>query len=317
MKKILVLYFSGAGATKKVAELIYAQLSQSQSSEVYIFSIESEDMPNIVGYDALVIGTPTYHAAPPKALMDYIDTISRLPKESPVFIYNTRGLCSLNTNRILAKQLQNKNIVTIMDRAYRSPASDGSLFAPFIGRFFEFEKDLEKKINCDCMAFLELLKQDIIHGYIPRFQFGSIINAPNKAAGQLITKQIYLHKDKCIKCGMCIEQCPHKTFSTDKQGYPLFNPKNCENCYRCVHYCPEMALSLSKRKTPKKLLKYKEYTFLKQCTTRLLLVSLPLFFVVVPRLASARLRPPPRKSTNFRSRRSEIFEFSDLLQNEA
>ena len=256
MKKILILYFSGVGATKKVAELIYAQLSQSQNHEVDIHSIENKNIPNIDCYDAFVIGTPTYHAAPPKALMNYIDTISRLPKESPVFIYNTRGLCSLNTNRILAKQLQKKNIITIMDRAYRSPASDGSLFAPFIKRFFEFEKDLEKKINYDGMTFLGLLEQDIIQGYIPRFQFGSIINAPNKAVGQLITKKIYLHKDKCIKCSMCVEQCPHKSLSMDKQGYPLINQKGCENCYRCIHHCPQMALSISKRKTPKKLLRY-------------------------------------------------------------
>ena len=143
-----------------------------------------------------------------------------------------------------------------MDRAYRSPASDGSLFAPFIGRFFEFENNLERKINCDCMTFLELLKQDIPQGYIPRFQFGSIVNAPNKAAGLLITKKIYLHKNKCIKCDICVENCPYKILSPDKQGYPLFNPKGCENCYRCVHHCPQMALSLSKRKTQKKLLKY-------------------------------------------------------------
>lgn len=256
MKKILVLYFSGAGAAKRVAEMMCNQLSKSQSSEVDILSVESENMPDINRYDALVIGTPTYHAAPAKAIMSYIDTIPRLPKESPAFVYNTRGLCSLNTNRILAKQLKKKNIVTVMDRAYRSPASDGSLVAPFIRRFFEFEKELEKKINCDCMTFLELLKQDRIQGYIPRFQFGSIINAPNKAAGHLITVKIHLHKDKCIQCGVCVEQCPHKTISIDKQGYPLFHSKDCENCYRCVHHCPEMALSLRKGQTSKKTLKY-------------------------------------------------------------
>ena len=259
MKKILILYFSGAGATKRVAEIIYTQLSQSQINEVDMLSVESEDIPNISEYDALVIGTPTYHAAPAKAIMSYIETMPRLKKKSPAFIYNTRGTCSLNANRILSKQLQKKNIVTIMDRAYRTPASDGSLFAPFIRRFFEFEKDLEKKISCDCTTFLELLKQDMTQGYIPRFQLGSIVNAPNKAAGHLITKKIHLHKDKCIRCHVCIEKCPHKAFSQDKQGYPLFNQKGCENCYRCVHHCPKMALSLSKRKTPKKLLKYEDY----------------------------------------------------------
>ena len=156
MEKILVLYFSGVGATKKIAELI--ALNLSQSCEVDIFSIEDKDVPNINGYDALVIGTPTYHVAPAKTIMEYFDTMPRLDKEYPAFVFNTHGLCSLNTNRVLAKQLQKKNIITVIDKAYRSPASDGSLIAPFIKRFFEFEKNIEKKVDYDCTVFLELLK---------------------------------------------------------------------------------------------------------------------------------------------------------------
>jgi len=254
MKKILILYFSGVGATKKIADLMYTSLLQN--SEVDIFSIENKNIPNIVEYDGLIVGTPVYHGAPAKTVMDYWDKKSRLSKETLTFVYNTRGLCSLNTNRILAKKLFQKNIYVIMDKAYRSPASDGSIIAPFINRFFEFEKDIEKKIDQDCLKFLEMLNYDTPQRYIPKFSFGSIVNAPNKAAGQLITLKIHLHKDKCIKCGHCVEQCHRKVFQKDKNSYPIFTSKGCENCYRCIHHCPKTALSLSKNKTPKKLLQY-------------------------------------------------------------
>ena len=141
-----------------------------------------------------------------------------------------------------------------MDKAYRGPASDGSLIAPFIKRFFEYEKNLEQKIDRDCTVFLELLNKDVLQDYIPRFQFGSIINAPNKASEQLITLKIHLHKDKCVKCGKCISMCPHQAFSSDKNNYPLLDSKCCENCYRCIHHCSSLALSLSKKKSPKKTL---------------------------------------------------------------
>jgi len=252
--KISIIYFSGVGATKMVAELMHSRLSQN--CEVDIFSVESKNTLHIDNYDALIVGTPTYHAAPAKIIMNYFDKIPRFIKDVPAFVYNTYSLYSLNTNRILAKQLQKKNIHTIMDKTYRSPASDGSIIAPFVKRFFEFEKDLEIKIDHNCMEFLEMLKQDNPRGYIPRFQFGSIINAPNKAAGQLITLRIHLHKDKCVKCNHCIEHCPHAAISTGKDDYPLFISKNCENCYRCIHHCTKVALSLSKRRTPKKLLRY-------------------------------------------------------------
>jgi ferredoxin len=254
MKKILILYFSGAGATKKIAELMYSILLQY--CEVEIYSIENNNIPSIANYDVLIIGTPVYHGAPSIAIIDFFDTIPELNKETYAFVYNTRGLCSLNTNRILSKKLYTKNIKTIMDREYRSPASDGSILAPFIKRFFEFEKDFENKIKRDCAIFLELIKSNNVKDYIPKFRFGSIINAPNKLAGQLITLKVYLHKEKCNKCSQCIKNCPHSAFSIDTDSYPLYASKNCENCYRCIHHCPNLALSLSKKRTPKKLLKY-------------------------------------------------------------
>ena len=267
MKKILILYFSGVGATKRIAEIIYTQLLRNLEvdppSKIDIFSIEKlKNEINLENYDALIVGTPTYHAAPSKVVMSYFDSVPQLAEKMPAFIYNTRGLCSLNTNRILAKQLHKKNILTIMDRAYRSPASDGSIIAPFVKRFFEFEKNIDEKISIDCAFFLELLElpeKNITQSHIPRFKFGSIINAPNKLVGQLITIKIHLHKSKCIKCGQCIETCPHAALSRDKDNYPLFIPKSCENCYRCIHHCKSMALSLSKRKTLKTSLRYSDY----------------------------------------------------------
>ncbi|MGL5435439.1 MAG: EFR1 family ferrodoxin [Lachnospiraceae bacterium] len=254
MQKILILYFSGAGATKKVAELMYFFISQI--CIVDIFSIENHADFDMNNYDALIIGTPVYHAAPSYFVTDYFDSISPLTKATPAFIYNARATWSCNTNRILAIQIRGKNIITIMDKDYRSPASDGSLIVPFIHRFFEFEKNLQQRITLNCNAFLKLLQEDTPQGYIPRFRFSSVINAPNKLAGQITTFKIHLHRDKCNKCGKCIDNCPHNALDKDNSGYPVFITKNCENCYRCIHHCPQKALSLSKRKAPEKVLKY-------------------------------------------------------------
>lgn len=252
MKKILVIYFSGAGSTKKVANLMCNRLLHD--CEVDIFSIESKEIPNINNYDALIVGTPTYHAIPSKLIMDFFNAISPLAEVVPAFIYNTRGLFSFNTNRALAKVLQAKNIFIIMDVAYRSPASDGSILAPFVKRFFEFEKDIEKKIDCDCTTFLALLNKENYKFYIPRFQLSSFFNVPNKAIGQRYTAKIYLHEDRCSKCGKCNMQCPHSAFSSDINDYPIFDSRKCENCYRCVHHCPTLALSLRKRAKLKRTL---------------------------------------------------------------
>lgn len=255
MEKILILYFSGAGATKKIAEFMQTFLSNSQDCIADVFSIE-----NFTGfmndYDAIIIGTPVYHGTPSRVVKDYFNTVIPLMKPIPAFIYNTRGLWSCNTNRILAKLLQSKNIITIKDKDYRSPASDGVLIVPFAKRLFKFERNLHTNIGLDCTEFMKLLRDQNPCGYIPHFRFSSIINAPNKLVGQLVTFKIYLHRDKCVKCGKCIENCPHHALKKNDLGYPLFFKEKCENCYRCIHHCPAKALSLSKHRTPKKLLTF-------------------------------------------------------------
>ena len=252
--KILILYFSGAGATKRVAQLMHRLLSQTCA--VDIFSIESSAKLNLNDYSALVVGTPVYHAASPGIVTGYFDGIRPLAKATPALIFSTRGLCGLNTNRILAKQLRRKNIITIMDTAYRSPASDGSLIAPGIQRFFEFEPGLGRKVAKDCAAFLRLLQTRPLRGYIPRFQFGSVVNAPNKLAGQLIRLRIHLHRERCTKCGKCAANCPVNAITNDYSGWPVIAKAKCMNCYRCVHHCPGLALSLSGRRPLGRVLKY-------------------------------------------------------------
>lgn len=254
--KILILYFSGVGSTKRVAELMQNCLLHSKSCTVELLSVENAIGFSLSDYDAFIIGTPVYHAAPSSIIKKYFNVISPLSKPTPAFIYNTRAWYSCNTNRLLAKQLSKKNIITIKDRDYQAPASDGSLMLPFVKSFFDFEKNINEKIYWDCMDFLEMLQTEPLCGYIPHFRFSSVINFPNKLAGQMLTFKIFLHQDKCARCGRCIENCPHHALKKSDLGYPLFLMAKCENCYRCIHHCPAKALSLNKHTTPQKLLSF-------------------------------------------------------------
>lgn len=252
MKKIAILYFSGAGSTRKVASLIYKTIHKK--CDATLRQIEQAGSLNLNEYDALIIGTPVYHAAPAELIMAYFSTVAPLPKLIPTFIYNARTLCSGNTNRILAKHLKRCNIVTVLDRKYRTPASDASLLLPSVKAFFKFDKKLKNRVASDSLRFLTKIDGPI-SGYIPRFRFSSIINAPNKLLGQSTTFTIYTHKQHCIKCKKCAVNCPHNAIIMDESGYPSILRSKCENCYRCIHHCPSKALSLNKHHGPEKLLK--------------------------------------------------------------
>ena len=259
--KILILYFSGVGATKKIAEMMASSLSDH---EVKLYSVEEKVFKDFSCYDALIVGTPTYHASPAQFLMDYIDAIPVQNQQLPTFVFNTKGLASCETNRILAKKLLSKNLITIYEADYLAPASDGSLFVPQIKRFFKFEKDVGLKVIRDCTHFLQSVhaqqllhtQEDKVTAKIPPIRFSTFINAPNKFGSSFVKMNIHLHQDTCIKCNLCIKGCPYDAFTISEALFPVVIKDKCTNCYRCIHHCPTQALSLFKKKKHKRVLKY-------------------------------------------------------------
>ena len=51
--------------------------------------------------------------------------------------------------------------------------------------------------------------------------------------------------EKCIKCGICIENCPTKVLAYDDYKSPkMEKPKNCMKCQHCLAICPVGAISI-------------------------------------------------------------------------
>ncbi|MCD6418387.1 DUF362 domain-containing protein [bacterium] len=53
-----------------------------------------------------------------------------------------------------------------------------------------------------------------------------------------------LNRDKCTKCGVCIQHCPAGAVSFDEDGYPVFNLQKCISCGECIALCPQVALKI-------------------------------------------------------------------------
>lgn len=254
MKKVVVLYHSGVNNTKIVSEKIYNHIKKITGIEIYSVERLPKDF-SLNNYSGIVIGFPVIHTAPSKRILEFINKIEKALTNKPAYIFTTCGLYSGNALREFSKKCMNKNIIPVVTRDFNNcPAIDGVLLAPFIKSFYKFPKNLEEKIVLDVVKFKKVIKTNKYSLNIPGFKLYTVLNYPNKLAGQLITFPIYLHNDKCIKCNKCIINCPSKAIEKDKIGYPKFHLKKCEKCYRCIHHCPSKALSLSKKKTPEKLL---------------------------------------------------------------
>jgi len=67
--------------------------------------------------------------------------------------------------------------------------------------------------------------------------FGQIISPFNSCLPKI-------HHDKCIKCGLCAEQCPVQACTHEKKQYPVIANEECIKCYCCQEFCPADAISL-------------------------------------------------------------------------
>jgi pyruvate formate lyase activating enzyme len=54
-------------------------------------------------------------------------------------------------------------------------------------------------------------------------------------------------REKCARCGTCIQVCPQGALSFGEDGYILIDRVKCNGCGDCVDECPESALELAGR----------------------------------------------------------------------
>lgn len=61
-----------------------------------------------------------------------------------------------------------------------------------------------------------------------------------------IANRPVIDKEKCIKCGVCVEHCPVPgkavDFKNGKKQPPVYNYKKCIRCYCCQEMCPKGAI---------------------------------------------------------------------------
>lgn len=255
--KLLVVYHSGVGNTKFVAEILYHKLLLTNDVELKAV----EDVIDGIRYDdfdGFIFGFPTYHVNPSVSMTNFLDHIEKVEDKKPVYIFTTCGWFSANSTRIFAKSCLDKNFIPVLSRSFRCPGTDGVLLAPYIRFFYTFEKKLLDKIEIDVNEINKVFSPNP-RVNMPKFSWASVLNYPNMKLGQAYTFNINLHKENCIKCGKCIKHCNVKGLILGDNGYPIFNKDNCEKCYRCIHHCSENALSLSKKKMPNRLLTQEFY----------------------------------------------------------
>jgi NAD(P)H dehydrogenase (quinone) len=73
MAKALVLYFTRTGNTKAMAEVV-ADGAEKEGAEVVLKDVEETSQEELLDYDAIIVGSPTYYGGMAGKLKDFLDS---------------------------------------------------------------------------------------------------------------------------------------------------------------------------------------------------------------------------------------------------
>ncbi len=266
-KKVLLAFYSGAGSTKTIAEVLLIKL-QKINHEIDLLDIDVGTDVNILNeYDFIIFGTPTYHCYPPKTVSEFISKIKYQTNIKHIYLFATYGLYVGNNLRMIAKEFLNKNIQTVGFTGFKSPASDATLLFPtFIKMMYHYKSSIKNEITGTVNEIDRLLKSNTFKTKIPFYKWYAPLDwLPNK----FYTARKF-HKDYKPNIKVIIDRWDGKEIDCPRNCWeiinnkPKYNPDNCEFCLRCIHRTQNKAVIFSNSMEDRERLDKGFYDKLKQ-----------------------------------------------------
>ncbi len=251
--KSIIVYFSPAGTTRRIADLIAKTLNKS-SHEIEILDMgdpcSDTDFHTLKNRlkegDCLWIGSPIYtgHAVPPVEKF-----ISKLPESKGVFAVPfvtygavTSGVGLYEMGMQLARRgfliLGAAKILAIHSMLWFSKNPPGNGHPG---------QDDEKQVKSLIKSVVKkIIDPDAGNSIDPKILNYQPIKVKERAKTWNITllrqkmPPMKLDKKKCTKCSICAERCPVQNISLNP--WPKIGD-NCLLCFNCIRYCEPKALT--------------------------------------------------------------------------
>lgn len=233
--KVLIVYFSGTGNTKAIAQA-YEKAIKKAGHSVIIASIE--DLPVIPEHDFLIVGGPIYAGNMPDKLIYWIR--KNIPindsKKKAIVFSSSAGLLNANGVKSIGKKLIKKGYMLVDAATYEMPRNfyiDKYAPTPETQQKQQFENvasAILKSLNkMDSNILFDLNESVIMIDLL-----ADIFRLMAKSLGKS-----FEITNKCIACGKCEKDCPQHNIDYKNKLYS----KKCMMCTRCIHNCPVNAIT--------------------------------------------------------------------------
>ena len=90
LTRVIVVYESKYGNTKRVAETIIEGMGESEGIETVLSELKKIDVEKILDYDVILIGSPNHWGGPTRGVKKFIDKLGKLSiKEKLYAVFDT------------------------------------------------------------------------------------------------------------------------------------------------------------------------------------------------------------------------------------
>jgi ferredoxin/flavodoxin len=236
-EKIRIVYFSGTGGCKRVAN-IFADKLQNRNVNVNSVELNQMEYTKEIYEDMLIIIFPVYALNAPKPIYQYLKNLTRVNKLPAVVIsVSGGGEITPNTASRLhsIKLLKQKGFQVIYEEMLVMPSNV----------FFQIPEELSWLLLNILPEKIERILIEVLQGRIhitkPLLadRILSRLGEGEKLVSGIFGKRIKV-LDNCNGCKLCEKACPCGNIIINNKK-PYFD-NQCVVCLRCIYNCPKKAL---------------------------------------------------------------------------
>ncbi len=235
----MVLYFSGTGNSKFVAQQVADGLNQTLYS--INDGIKNNEIPS-VNDDTVIFVMPIYAWSIPRVVAKWIKRCEDFKGKKAYFLLTCGGdmgntekhlqtLCKECEITLLgcAEIKMPDNYIIMFSSPTENEIKEKMASAEQITNEIIEEIRLGNTLKSKKITPLDRLKSSMVNIAFNNFYIGS---------------KKYYTTDACVGCGKCEALCPTNCIKM-KNGRPIWN-NNCTQCMACISYCPTHAIEYGK-----------------------------------------------------------------------
>ena len=230
---IMILYFSGTGNSRYVAQIINSEIADKLVS---INEYLQNNQLIKVDDELIVVVCPTYAWRIPRVVETFIKN-SEFKINSKIYFVMTCGSGIANASKYLVQLSKQKHLAYMGLAKVVMPENFITMFkAPddpqkIIARSVGFVLELAQIIKAE--QYFGETKVSIIDRFLSSLVNRIFYPLFVKAKGFYVN-------DKCIGCGQCVKLCPLNNLKM-VQGKPVWS-NQCTQCMACIGGCAKQAI---------------------------------------------------------------------------